>query len=371
MPDVKITELPSTSELHGADQIIVEQSDGTKRAELGVLPSILTAGTGIDITNSVITNTIFNASLNQKSGIDLNTITEGGVYYVQNGSPALNFPSGTSGALVVIKDSGAYSRQIYYRHGTLNSTDQYWYSRLVNSSTQEASDWVKFYNSKTLISGTGIRITNDDISNTFTTLNGTNLNTLTYNFRGLVLNATNYPTGVNANGVVDSIFSAGAGSTTPSHGTQIYRPYLSNDMYVRLYNTNNQTWGAWNRLAFAYKAGDTVTISTPSTAPVCMGGYIGSNGTALNLTFSFGREISATSVSATTLRISAYNATGRLLAASATNDLITGSVYSCTLTLNVETSTVTVHIVKNDGTTFGTNGTSISGALSGGTFVFS
>ena len=79
MPDVKITELPSTSELHGADQIIVEQSDGTKRAELGVLPSILTAGTGIDITNSVITNTIFNANLNQKSGIDLNTITEGGI----------------------------------------------------------------------------------------------------------------------------------------------------------------------------------------------------------------------------------------------------------------------------------------------------
>jgi len=250
--------------------------------------STLTAGTGINITNDVITNTIFNANLNQKNGIDLNTITEGGVYYVYNGSTALNFPSGASGALVVIKDSSAYSRQIYYRHGTLNSADQYWYSRLVNSSTQEASDWVQFYNSKTLTGGTGIEI---------------------------------------ANGVI-------------------------NDQFI-------------------YKPGDTVTISTPSTAPICMGGYIGSSGTALNLTFSFGRGISATSISATTLRISAYNATERLITASATNDLITGSVYSCTLTLNTETSTVTVHIVKNDGTTFGTNATSITGALSSGTFVFS
>ena len=267
----------------------INTSSGTYGEWVGIYNyKNLTFGTGINITNGVITNTIFNANLNQKNGIDLNTITEGGVYYVINGSTALNFPSGATGALVVIKDSGTYSRQIYYRHGTLNSADQYWYSRLVNSSTQEASDWVQFYNSKTLTGGTGIEI---------------------------------------ANGVI-------------------------NDQFV-------------------YKAGDTVTISTPSSAPICMGGYIGSSGKALNLTFSFGRGISATSISATTLRISAYSSTARLIAASATNDLITGSVYSCTMTLNAETSTVTVHIVKNNDTTFGTNATSITGALSSGTFVFS
>jgi len=39
MPDIKITELPSTSVLNETDQIIVEQADGTKRAEIGILPA--------------------------------------------------------------------------------------------------------------------------------------------------------------------------------------------------------------------------------------------------------------------------------------------------------------------------------------------
>lgn len=148
--------------------------------------------------------------------------------------------------------------------------------------------------------------------------------------------------------------------------------------WMLLYNSKTLKGGAGIEIAngvindqFIYKPGDTITISTPSTAPICMGGYIGSSGTALNLTFSLGRGISATSISATTLRISVYNATDRLILANATNDLITGSVYSCTLTLNTETSTVAVHVVKNDGTTFGTNATSITGALTSGTFVFS
>lgn len=148
--------------------------------------------------------------------------------------------------------------------------------------------------------------------------------------------------------------------------------------WMLLYNSKTLKGGAGIEIAngvindqFIYKPGDTITISTPSTAPICMGGYIGSSGTALNLTFSLGRGISATSISATTLRISVYNATERLILANATNDLITGSVYSCTLALNTETSTVAVHVVKNDGTTFGTNATSITGALTSGTFVFS
>ena len=39
MADIKITELPSTSSLEDTDEIIVQQSDGTKRATLANLPA--------------------------------------------------------------------------------------------------------------------------------------------------------------------------------------------------------------------------------------------------------------------------------------------------------------------------------------------
>lgn len=74
---------------------------------------------------------------------DLNSLTSPGVYSVQNGS---NYPNGTNAIVIVIKYSTNVVRQFYFRTGTVNSTDMYWYTRTINSGSSSYGDWERLAN---------------------------------------------------------------------------------------------------------------------------------------------------------------------------------------------------------------------------------
>lgn len=95
--------------------------------------------------------------------------------------------------------------------------------------------------------GEGIDITGNVISNVFEKKTNIDLDTINYNFRGAVENATHQPSGESPNGVLDSIFSTASGVL--SNGAQIYRAYNNSSVYVRYFNVTTQVWSSWTKLA--------------------------------------------------------------------------------------------------------------------------
>lgn len=85
----------------------------------------------------------FNGNIQTLNNVDLDTVTELGIFYVHNGT---NFPSGGNGILIVMQGSAAVIRQIYFRQGTIDSNDMYWYTRQVGLNGSSIGTWVKIAN---------------------------------------------------------------------------------------------------------------------------------------------------------------------------------------------------------------------------------
>lgn len=66
------------------------------------------------------------------SAVDLNTITESGLYYVSSETTALHCPAGTNGHMLVMSD-GTRVRQVFFRVGTVDTNSFQWYSRHLGS----------------------------------------------------------------------------------------------------------------------------------------------------------------------------------------------------------------------------------------------
>lgn len=74
---------------------------------------------------------------------NLDTMTIPGTYQVINDDSSidLNFPSGINGLLIIMQVSDTYIRQFYFRYGTVNKTDMYWYTRQINVKEGDAGTW--------------------------------------------------------------------------------------------------------------------------------------------------------------------------------------------------------------------------------------
>jgi len=73
------------------------------------------------------------------SAVDLNTITEPGLYYVSSGTTDLHFPAGSNGHMLVMSD-GSRIRQVFFRVGTVDTNSFQWYSRNRSSVLTEGLD---------------------------------------------------------------------------------------------------------------------------------------------------------------------------------------------------------------------------------------
>lgn len=78
--------------------------------------------------------------ITNKAGIDLNTLTEPGFYFVSSGTTALNFPIGVNGHMLVMNDGSGRIRQLFMRLGTADSNNFQWYTRTCHTST-----WSKWW----------------------------------------------------------------------------------------------------------------------------------------------------------------------------------------------------------------------------------
>lgn len=86
------------------------------------------------------------------SAVDLNTLTESGLYYVSDETTDLHCPIGTNGHMLVISD-GTRVRQVFFRVGTVDSNNHQWYSRSLGSDlTVGDNGWSKWW----LLSGSEI-----------------------------------------------------------------------------------------------------------------------------------------------------------------------------------------------------------------------
>lgn len=68
------------------------------------------------------------------SAVDLNTLTESGLYYVSDETTALHCPAGSNGHILVMSD-GTRVRQVFFRVGTVDTNSWQWYSRHLGSDT--------------------------------------------------------------------------------------------------------------------------------------------------------------------------------------------------------------------------------------------
>lgn len=99
------------------------------------------------------------------SGVDLNTITESGLYYVSSETTALHCPAGSNGHMLVISD-GTRVRQVFFRVGTVDTNSFQWYSRHLGSDTTVGDNgWSQWW----LLSGcelawSGTSVLNQEIS---------------------------------------------------------------------------------------------------------------------------------------------------------------------------------------------------------------
>ena len=84
------------------------------------------------------------------AAVDLNTLTESGLYYVSDETAALHCPAGSNGHILVMSD-GIRVRQVFFRVGTVDSNNYQWYSRSLGSDlTIGDNGWSKWW----LLSGT-------------------------------------------------------------------------------------------------------------------------------------------------------------------------------------------------------------------------
>ena len=86
------------------------------------------------------------------AAVDLNTLTEPGLYYVSSGTTDLHFPVGSNGHMLVMSD-GDRIRQVFFRVGTIDTNSWQWYSRNRSSVTTDGLDgdgWSRWW----LLSGT-------------------------------------------------------------------------------------------------------------------------------------------------------------------------------------------------------------------------
>lgn len=79
------------------------------------------------------------------AAIDLNTLTESGLYYVSDETTDLHCPAGTNGHILVMSD-GTRVRQVFFRVGTVDSNNHQWYSRSLGSDlTVGDNGWSKWW----------------------------------------------------------------------------------------------------------------------------------------------------------------------------------------------------------------------------------
>lgn len=90
--------------------------------------------------------------LNKLAAVDLNTITETGLYYVSDETTDLHCPAGSNGHMLVMSD-GTRVRQVFFRVGTVDSNNYQWYSRSLGSDlTVGENGWSKWW----LLSGSEV-----------------------------------------------------------------------------------------------------------------------------------------------------------------------------------------------------------------------
>ena len=73
------------------------------------------------------------------ASVNLNTITEPGLYYVSSGTTDLHFPAGSNGHMLVMSD-GERIRQVFFRVGTVDTNSFQWYSRNRSSVLTDGLD---------------------------------------------------------------------------------------------------------------------------------------------------------------------------------------------------------------------------------------
>jgi hypothetical protein len=90
--------------------------------------------------------------ISRKAAVDLNTLTESGLYYVSDETADLHCPIGSNGHILVMSD-GTRVRQVFFRVGTIDSNNFQWYSRSLGSDlTVGDNGWSKWW----LLSGSEI-----------------------------------------------------------------------------------------------------------------------------------------------------------------------------------------------------------------------
>lgn len=77
--------------------------------------------------------------ISKYSAVDLNTLTESGLYYVSDETTDLHCPAGTNGHILVMSD-GTRVRQVFFRVGTVDTNSFQWYSRSLGSDTTVGVD---------------------------------------------------------------------------------------------------------------------------------------------------------------------------------------------------------------------------------------
>lgn len=92
-----------------------------------------------------------------ESQVDLNTLTEQGVYYVIGTVADHNLPVGSNGVLFVFNPgTGSYIHQWFRRYGTAGSNDHHIYVRAKGSGSSTWGAWTKILTSKDSISTNSI-----------------------------------------------------------------------------------------------------------------------------------------------------------------------------------------------------------------------
>lgn len=144
---IATVETSPTTASHAAGELIVYNGQLYRVTAAITTGQTLTVGSNIASTNvSSVIDDLFEGTAHSLTGVDLNTFYVPGVYYVANSS---NLPAGNNGTLIVMGTASNYVRQIFFRVGTINSTDGDIFTRLVNRSSGAIGTWYRIYNSKT------------------------------------------------------------------------------------------------------------------------------------------------------------------------------------------------------------------------------
>lgn len=93
-----------------------------------------TSGDVIKINGKNLTEA-FNGRVNSYSGVNLNTLTISGTYFVYNGTSALNYPDGVGGILLVFEETATQIIQVYLRQGASATNSKTIYKRSYISGT--------------------------------------------------------------------------------------------------------------------------------------------------------------------------------------------------------------------------------------------